>query len=136
MRSGSVDARAGSVGHVGESPTSQVAKDQASLAIACACAETIDLRVDVAIGREEITPSVIVEIPEKHSPAEIRQACLSYACGEGRVGEIAGALVSEERVSFLGEVGHAYVESAVVVIIADGDAHSRARLAVGVQRRA
>src|SRR4029079_12770773 len=85
--------------------------------------------VDVAVDEEEIEPSVVIEIDERGAPAEPARVHAD-ARGKRAVVAQAAAAVLVERRRVAGEVRLEDVHRAVAIVVADGDAHARLRLAV------
>ncbi len=127
---GVVDAGAGEGGDLFKLAVAQVAVDVLMLGVGGVEVGAVDLRVDVAVGDEDVEPAIVVEVDEADAPAEI--AGVEAEAGEvGVVFKGAVAEVEVEGVGVAGEVGLDDVEQAVAVEVADGDAHAGLRLAVG-----
>src|SRR2546423_9410492 len=90
----------------------------------------------MAVGDDDVLPSVAVEIQEGRAPTEEGNRRLAESRLESDVGEVALAVVVVERVRVVGEVRDVEVYEAVVVVVADGDAHARLLASVLVQRDA
>ena len=81
------------------------------------------LRVDVAVGDEDVLPAVVVEVEEVDAEADILAVDAETGL-DARVDE-ARAVVAVQRGHLFGEVGPDDVEPAVAVVVADADAHAR-----------
>ena len=127
------DRRPGFRGHVLEAPVAQVPVEELRLPIGDVQLSTGQLRVDVAVGDEDIRPAVVVEVEEIDAEAEVLAVDAEPRL-DARVDE-AGAVVAVQRGHLFGEVGPDDVEPAVGIVVADPDAHPGERHAVLVERR-
>ena len=93
----------------------------------------VDLRVDVAVGDDEVEVPVVVEIGEGRSPLQRAIGRGADAAGPRNVLEDAVAQAAVERGEILGEVGGEEVEDAVAVDVADGEPHAGLGGPVGVE---
>src|ERR1700676_1491326 len=96
---------------------------QERLAKAGARLQSVDLRIDVAVGDEKIEPGVIVHVEESRAPAYVGIAGLADAGSPTDVVETLRAHIAIERVGLLLEVRDEKAEAAAVVVIAPIDAH-------------
>jgi len=83
----------------------------------------VDLRIDVAIGDEEIEPGIVIHIEEGSAPADVGIAGLTDTGGPAHVVEAFGAQVAIERIGLVLEVGDEEAEAAAVVIVTPINAH-------------
>src|ERR1700674_5533161 len=94
----------------------------------------ISLRVGVAVGNEQIDPTVVVVIEKLSSPAYIRKAYRGHSGIVGNIGERIASNVAVKDIVFIVEVGNEYIEPAVVIIVAHSDAHAALLGTVSVDR--
>src|SRR5579864_9272094 len=83
----------------------------------------------MAVGDENIDPTVVVEVDETYAPAQ-EAGILAEAGLKGFILEDQIALVVVETRRIAGEVGLDYVEIAVAIVVGSRHAHSRLRFAV------
>ena len=83
----------------------------------------VDLRVYVAVRREDIEPAVVVHVEEAGSPAHVRMAGLRDSRGRADVREAIVAVVAVKRVRLVHEFGDEDVEPPGVVVIAEIHPH-------------
>src|SRR5207302_1360110 len=85
--------------------------------------QSVDLRINVAVGDQKVEPGVIVHIEKSGAPADVRIAGLAYAGSPTDVVETLWTHVAIEGVGLLFEVRDEKAEAAAVVVIAPIDAH-------------
>src|SRR5258707_1089184 len=93
------------------------------LTVARASFDLVDLRIDVAIGDEEVEPGVVVHIEEGSAPADVGITGLTDTGGPAHVIETFRAHVAIERIGLVLEMGDEETEMATVVVVAPVDAH-------------
>src|SRR5438067_10404896 len=91
----------------------------------------INLRIDVAIGDENVRPSVIVEIYKLRAEAEERNAYRSKTPRPGHIGEFAAVVVMVEIIGIIGKVRLDNVRPAIVIVICRIDTHAGLLASVG-----
>src|SRR3954471_16341377 len=83
----------------------------------------------MAVDEKEIEPAVAVEIEKADAPAEPARIDAD-AAGERTVVARAVAGVRVERGGIAGEIRLEHVHRPIAIVVADGEAHARLRLAV------
>src|SRR6202521_6131694 len=96
----------------------------------------ISLRVGVAVGNEQIDPTVVVVIEKLSSPAYIRKAYRGHSGIVGNIRERIASNVAVKHIVFIVEVGDEYIEPSVMIIVTHCDAHAPLLGAVSVDRQA
>src|SRR5258708_4006032 len=99
-------------------------EEQRALGISNAEGVLVYLRIDVAVGDENILPAVVVEVEELQAEAEKRNADGAEVGGAGKVGERAVVVVVKKIVGVVGEIGLCDVGPAVIVVVGGIDAHA------------
>ena len=89
------------------------------------CGTSVRIIVDMAVGRHQIEPAIVVEIEKGDPEPEPVAAWHREAVLRGMVAEDAVAQVLVEGRVFVVEVGDGQVGQAVAVQVAAGDAHAR-----------
>src|SRR3990172_688158 len=84
----------------------------------------LELRIDMAVGDEQVEDSVVAHVEEGSPPAEARERRKGETRGCGHVLERETAVVSKEGVVVPLEVGDVEVEVAVGVVVGGGRAHA------------
>src|SRR5229473_176504 len=113
----------GFLGDLVEGAVAIVAMEQQRLAIAGTGLQRVDLRIDVAVGDENVEPGVVVHVEESGAPAHVGIAGLADAGSPTDVVETLRTHVAIEGVGLLFEVGDEEAEAAAMVVIAPVDAH-------------
>ncbi len=90
--------------------------------------------VDVAVGRGQVEPPVVVGVEEGDAESQQASAGGGQSDGGRVVGEQAPAEVLVERRRLAEEVGHGQVDAAVAVEVPGGDPHAGLVAARGVAR--
>ena len=121
-------------GHVVE-PSAEVTVDHLALLVADFGADLPDLRVDVAVGEEDVEPAVVVEVGKARTPSEPARVEPETRL-EGLVFTTPLPGIGVERRGVAGEVGLHDVQPPVAIEVADADAHAGLRLAVLAVRAA
>ena len=91
---------------------------------------------DVAVGRDQVEPAVVVCVEERDAEAQQVPAGRGQSDRGGLVGEDAPAQVAEQRGGLAVVVGDGQVGAAVAVEVAAGDAHPRLETSARIGRRA
>ena len=113
-----------------------VAEELVGLAVRGAGCGSVNLRIYVAVGDEEIEATVVVVVEKARSPAQ-QLDCGRGEAGRGRdVGETHAALVAVERVRLGKKVGYVQVGIAILIVVAKVRAHARFDVAIAVVRHA
>ena len=111
-------------GDFGEFTVFEVVEQLVALGVAGApLGVLVDLGVDVAVGDEEVFPAVVVIVEEAVGKADEGDGWAGDAGAVTDIGEGAGAIVFEDDFVVVGEGGGDDVEVAVVLVVADGEAH-------------
>ena len=126
------EGRAGGLADVLELSVAEVVVEEARFAEEGAKTGGVDLRVDVAVGDEEVRVAVVVDVGEHGSPAE-GVGVDGKAGGVGLVGESAVGLGTVKGGGVVGEVGLEEIEAAVGVVVGGGGAHAGLLAAVLVE---
>src|SRR5215469_15126713 len=126
----------GFLGHFVKSAVAIVAMKEQRFLEAGAGVNRVDLRIDVAIGDENIEPSIIVHIKERGSPSDVRIAGLAYTGGPTDVVEAFLAPVTIERIRLLLEMSDEKAQAAAVVIVPPINAHVAEFHALAAERDA
>ena len=123
------DRRPETLGHILEASISKVAINDLPLFVAGLRLDPFDLRIHVAVDDEDVQPAVVVEIDEGDAPSE-PAGVEPDSSREGAILAEALAAIRVQRRGVSREVGLEEVDCPVAVVVADGDAHARLRLAV------
>ncbi len=94
----------------------------------------IRLRIDVAIGDQDVLPAIVVVIEKGVAESEERNGSLAETDVVAEIGEVGVAVVVVERVVGIAEGGVVNIELACVLIVADGEPHG-SRLQAGLIER-
>src|SRR5207249_8309283 len=86
----------------------------------------------VALGDQEILPTVIVVVEEAYAPSGVGHGDASDAGREAVVGESRVAVVLVEGVALVGKVRNDQIRPAVIIIVGEIDAHTGEGAAVAV----
>src|SRR5579862_2117282 len=97
--------------------------EQERLAIAWAGIESVNLRIDVAVGDENIEPGVVVHVEKSRAPTNVRIAGRADTRGPTHVVESLRPHIAIERVGLLLKMRDEKAETAAVVEVAPIDAH-------------
>ena len=100
------------------------------LGVADALLHGFDLVFNVAVGDEDVLPSVVVVVEEEAAEAERDQRCAADVGVRSFVHEQAVAFVVVEREHLVGEIGDDQAGAAGAVVIGGVDAHAGARDAI------
>src|SRR5258708_24049525 len=100
-----------------------ITMQQERLAKARAGVQCVNLRIDVAVGNQQVEPRVIVHVKESRAPAYIRIAGLADPGSPTDVVKSLRAHVAIERVRLLFEVRDEKTEPGAVIVIAPLDHH-------------
>src|SRR6185437_7080410 len=90
--------------------------------------------IDMTVDDQQIFPAVIVVIEKAIAKAD------KWNCGRGDasfvtdVGEIAGAVVAEDHIVIVAEVGVDDIQMPIVFVVSGGNAHVRDLASIGIQR--
>src|SRR5215813_3695480 len=87
----------------------------------------------MTIPHDQVAPPVVIVVDKCGSPAEKGDCRLADAYLKRNVGEICVTVVSVERVRIVGKVRDMKIHAAIVIVIADRQAHTRLLAAVFVQ---
>src|SRR5882762_11253841 len=85
--------------------------------------QSVDLRIDVAIGDENVQPGVVVHVKESRAPSNVRIAGLADAGSPTHVVESLRAHVAIQRIGLLLKVRDEEAKTAAMVVIAPIDSH-------------
>jgi len=85
--------------------------------------QSVDLRIDVAVGDEDVEPGVVIHVEKSGAPADVGVAGLAHAGSPTDVVETLRTHIAIERVGLLLEVGNKEAETPAVVVIAPVDSH-------------
>src|SRR5580658_3640019 len=96
----------------------------------------IDLRVNVAVDHEQVEPTVVVVVEEPVAPSDKRNGRLRNTGLVTHIGKVGIAIVMEQHLVVVAEIGDEKIEQAVVLVVADGNSHRRYLAAIGIQREA
>src|ERR1700687_3255379 len=107
-----------------EGPVAIVAMKQDRLTVAWAGVERIHLRIDMAIGHEEVEPGVIVHVKESGAPAHVRIAGLANARSPTYIIETLLTHIPVERIRLLLEVRDEVAEAAAMIVVSKVHTHA------------
>src|SRR6266478_4121936 len=85
--------------------------------------QSVDLRIDVAIGDESVGPCVVVHVEKSGAPADVRIAGLTDAGSPTDIVESLRAHVAIQRIGLLLKVRDEEAKTAAMVVIAPIDSH-------------
>src|SRR6266404_2818352 len=85
--------------------------------------QSVNLRINVAVGYENVQPGVIIHVKESRAPSNVRIAGLAYAGSPTHVVESLRAHVAIQRIGLLLKVRDEEAETAAMVVIAPVNAH-------------
>ena len=85
----------------------------------------VNCRVDMAVGNDQIQPTIVVKIDKAGAPTKKRKRNLAEAGQKSYIGKISIAIVVIEHVRVVGKVCNVEADATRVVIVADRDSHSR-----------
>src|ERR1051326_838078 len=114
----------------------KISKQQCLLRIAGSPLMLVNRGVNMAVSHHQIQPAVIVKIQKARSPTQKRERNLSEPRQKSYVGEISIAVIVTEYVRVVRKVCDVKTDSSGIIIIADGDSHSRLFSAILVQGHA
>src|SRR6266581_4930631 len=115
--------KAGFLGDFVEGAVAIVAMKGERLTKAGAGFQSVDLRVNVAVGDENVEPGVIVHVEKSGAPADVGIAGLTYSRCPTDIVETLRTGVAIEGIGLLLEVRDEEAEAAAVVVITPIDAH-------------
>ena len=118
--------KTGCGGRVPESPMAVVDEEAVGL-LPVDGFEVADPRVHMRVGREDVLPSIVVEVRDDRAPARRLHRQPRQTARLRGLDERAAAVVAKERERFSCEGGHQDVLPAVVVVILDVGSHARDR---------
>ena len=111
-------------------PRALVEEELLPLRVARAEPVLVDLRVDVAVGDEDVEAAVVVDVDEPDAPPEVRPGSGGDARCVAAIGEDPGRTVLVQRVVVVREVRDDEVGKTVAVVVAGVDTHAGLRPAV------
>src|SRR5258706_4810671 len=85
--------------------------------------QSVNLRINVAVGYENVQPGVIIHVKESRAPSNVRIAGLAYAGSPTHVVESLRAHVAIQRIGLLLKVRDEEAKTAAMVVIAPIDSH-------------
>ena len=84
---------------------------------------TVGNGIDMAVGNKNVQESIVVEIEKTGTPAKERYHGISETNAKGNVREIAIAVIAIEWLVVVRECGDEEIDSAIAIVVADGDPH-------------
>jgi hypothetical protein len=88
----------------------------------------VELRIDVAIGDEEIEPAIGIVVKEVRAPADLEKIGSAQPGRPAHLGECTCAEISVERIRLIGIVGHEKIELPVIIVIRPGSRPGSAKV--------
>src|SRR5829696_4177282 len=105
--------------------TFAIAKEQCLLRVTRSPLVRIHSRIYVTIHYEKIEPAVVVKIKKACAPTQKWNRDFTDSRLKRHVSEIVVAVVVIKHVRIIGEVGDVKIHAPVIIVITNGQAHSR-----------
>src|SRR6267143_1830905 len=118
-----------------ETAIAQISKNDAGILIRILQERFFHFRVDTPRGHEEVGESIVVEVHDSCSPANVA-IFGSHMCGHRGVLKLSLAVVVKEPPGVIREVGLEQVQMPVKIVVAYADAHPRLLHSVIAERHA
>ena len=113
-------------GDLHEAPLARVVEELRRLGVAHPRLDPLDLRVEVAVGQEEVEPAVQVVVEVEGAEGQGEQGLAAEVGDRGDVDEELVALVPVERHHLVGEVADDDRRAAAAVVVGGVDPHAAA----------
>src|SRR6185369_4525501 len=110
-----------------------ISKQQRLLRVTRSPLVRISSRINMSIHNEQVEPAIVVIIDKTRAPTQKRNRNFTKSGLKRYVCEIVVAVVVIKNVRIVREVGDMKIDAAVVVIITDGETHSRLFAAILIQ---
>src|SRR5271154_2909400 len=85
--------------------------------------DCVHLRIDMAVGNQNVRPAIVIEVYKASSPGHVRKACLGNLRRPAYVFKTLAAKVAIKRFGLIGKRSVDDVEPSVVVVIAEVHSH-------------
>src|ERR1700751_263839 len=102
----------------------QVVKQKRAFGVRHSKGIVIHLRIDVAVGHEQVLPSIIVEVEELNAETKERDAHGPDPGDSRQVGKLAISVVVIQVVGIVRKIGLYYVGPPVVIVVGGINSHS------------
>ena len=122
------NARAALFGHLFKAAVLQIAVEIFVLGVFQISFRFVDLGINVAVRHQNVEPAIIVHIEKADAPTQ-QPRVDADAARVGAIFKCSVAQIRVERIGIAGEIGFYYVQIAVAIVIANGNAHAGLRLA-------
>ena len=108
--------------------------EEERLTIARTGLQSVDLRIDVAVGYKKIQPGIVIHIKEGRTPANIRIAGPAHSRGPTYIVEPFCAQVAIEGIGLFFKMGHKKTQASAMVVVAEIHSHVSKFQALAAQR--
>src|SRR4030095_3355555 len=111
------------LGNFVEGSVTIVAMQQQRLTKARTGIQSVNLRINVAVGDQDVEPGVVVHVKEGGTPTDVRIAGLADAGGPTDIVKSLRTGIAVQRVGLLFKVGNKEAQASAVVVVAPIDTH-------------